>query len=158
MILQTHILHISKQIRPLRWKWNGSYLELFYSEHSKCYTTSLLHSVTHAFIQALLLSNIHTHSHSNECTGRNLEFSTLTRIFWHEDWSSQGLNQQSSNYSMPCFYLFHQVGTLTGNLSHTPSQYWVRPCFAFRAALILHGKDSTRCWKHSSLHSIAHLV
>ncbi len=32
----------------------------------------------------------------------------------------------------------------------TPCLYRVGPLFAFRAALILRGIDSTRCWKHSS--------
>ncbi len=40
----------------------------------------------------------------------------------------------------------HSLATLFG----TPCQYWVGPTFAFRTAVILHGRDLTRCWKHSS--------
>ncbi len=40
----------------------------------------------------------------------------------------------------------HSLSTLLGTLRY----YEVGPPFAFRTALILHGIDSTRCWKHSS--------
>ncbi len=40
----------------------------------------------------------------------------------------------------------HSLATLFG----TPCQYWVGPTFAFRTAVILRGRDLTRCWKHSS--------
>ncbi len=40
----------------------------------------------------------------------------------------------------------HSLATLLG----TPCEYRVGSSFAFGTALILHGIDSTRCWKHSS--------
>ena len=47
---------------------------------------------------------------------------------------------------LSCVHSLHSPDTLLG----TPYQYQVRPSFAFRTALILHGIDPTRCWKHSS--------
>ena len=45
-----------------------------------------------------------------------------------------------------------EITTYLWLYSHQPL-YWVQLAgqpFAFRTALILHGSDSTRCWKHSS--------
>ncbi len=42
------------------------------------------------------------------------------------------------------------ICTLTGHFIRYTLLDPVGPTFAFRSALILHGIDSTRCWKHSS--------
>ncbi len=48
---------------------------------------------------------------------------------------------------MCVYYIYiHSLATLLG----TRCQYRFGPPFAFRTTLILHGIDSTRCWKHSS--------
>ncbi len=59
------------------------------------------------------------------------------------------MKMQMKNHFIKLDYVFiykHWLATLLG----TSCQYQVWPTFAFRTALILHGIDSTRCWKHSS--------
>ncbi|MEQ2293410.1 hypothetical protein AMECASPLE_033135 [Ameca splendens] len=63
------------------------------------------------------------------------------------------LSATFSYYSPILHYLLlHSPATLLG----TPCYYRVGPPLAFRTALILHGIDSTRYWKHSSV-SLVHI-